>query len=198
MGVDADAQAVQHAFAQRTRRHAGSGDAAGEMSAAPGVLIALVLGIGRVVGVTGAQQVCSFGIVAAAGVLVADDHRHGGAGGAALVHAGEELHNVGLGAGGGKPIAPGAAAVHCGGDGGLVHGQACGQTVQHRADGRAVALSENGHRNSIAKGVFHRYSSMPSRAGSSVMGSLSARQQPRPGHLMTVMLLPLAFLSCCM
>ena len=73
-----------------------------------------------------------------------------------------------------------------------------GKAVQHRADGRAVALSENGHRNSIAKGVFHRYSSMPSRAGSSVMGSLSARQQPRPGHLMTVMLLPLAFLSCCM
>ena len=70
------------------------------------------------------------------------------------------------------------------------------KTLKHKS--RAVALSENGHRNSIAKGVFHRYSSMPSRAGSSVMGSLSARQQPRPGHLMTVMLLPLAFLSCCM
>ena len=30
MGVDTDAQAVQHAFTQRTRRHAGSGDTAGE------------------------------------------------------------------------------------------------------------------------------------------------------------------------
>ena len=35
--------------------------------------------------------------------------------------------------------------------------------------------------------------SIPNKAGSSVMGRLSARQQPRPGHLMTVIWSPRAF-----
>ena len=123
MRIDADAQAVQYGLTQSARCHAGCGDAARKMSAAARVLVALVLRVGGVVGMAGTQQVGSLGIVAAAGILVADDHCHGGAGSMALEHTGKKLHGVRLGAGGGKPIAPGAAAVHRGGDGGFVHGQ---------------------------------------------------------------------------
>ena len=106
----------------------------------------------------GAQQVGGFGVVAAAGIQVADHQGDGRAGGAALIHAGEELHSVGLGAGGGKPISAGAAAVHPLGDVRFIHRQPRGQAVQHSADGGTVAFAKNGQAQCIAKGIFHRLS----------------------------------------
>ena len=126
------------------------------MPAAPRVLKAFILSVGRVVGVAGAQQVGGFGVVAAAGIQVADHQGDGRAGGAALIHAGEELHGVGLGAGGGKPIPAGAAAVHGRGNHGLIHRQARGQPVKHRPHGRSMALTKNRHTDGISKGVFHK------------------------------------------
>ena len=66
MGVDLYAQAAQHRLADRARRNACRRNAAREVPAAARVLKALVLGVGRVVGVAGAQQVGGFGVVAAA------------------------------------------------------------------------------------------------------------------------------------
>ena len=201
VGVDPHAQAAQRQFAQRPRRHRRGGDAAGKMPAAPGVLEAFILGEGGVVRVAGAQQRRGFGIVAAAGVGVAQQHRDGGAGGVAVQHAGQELHLIRLGAGGGKPVAPGAAAVHLPGQEIGVHRQAGGQAVQHRPHRRAVAFPEDGQRDRAAKSVFHRQapysSSSPSRAGRPDIGMASARQQPSPGTRITVIVLPAPFLSCC-
>ena len=168
------------------------------MPAAARVLIPLVLGVGRVVGMSGAQQILRLGVVDAAGILVADHQGQRGAGGFSPVHTGQKFHLVGLGAGGRKSVASGAAAIHGGGHSSLVNGQAGSQAVQHSAHGGTVAFAKNGHRYGISKGVFHRRHSIPSRVGSSVMGRVSARQQPSPGHLMTVMVPLPAFLSCSM
>ena len=88
VGVDFYAQAVQHGLADRARRDAGRRDAAGEMPAAPCVLKAFILSVGRVVGVAGAQQVSSLGVITAAGVQVADHQGDGRAGRVAVVNAG--------------------------------------------------------------------------------------------------------------
>lgn len=141
-----------------------------------------------------------FCIISAAGVGVADHHGDGGAGGMAVDHTAQKLHHIRLGAGGGKPISAGAAAVHPLGDVRFIHRQPRGQAVQHSADGGTVAFAKMVRPNALPK-VFSlaqsSFSLMPSRVGSSVMGILSARQQPRPGTLMTVMVLPALFLSCC-
>ena len=154
VGVYPDAQRFQHALADRPRGHRRGGDAAGEVSPAACVLKAVVLGVGGVVRVAGTQKVGGLGVIAAAGVGVAHHQRDGGAGGVAVHYAGEELHFVRLGAGGGKPIPAGAAAVHGGGDGGGVHRQSGGQPVQHRAHRRTVAFAKNRHADGISVGVF--------------------------------------------
>ena len=126
------------------------------MPAAARVLKTLVLGVGRVVGVARAQQVGSFGIIAAAGVQVADHQGDGRARRVAVVHAGEELDGVGLGAGGGQAVAAGAATIHCGGDGSPIDGQPRREAIQHRADRRAMALAKNRHADGVSKGIFHK------------------------------------------
>ena len=154
VGVHPDAQRFQHALTDSPRRHRRGGDAAGEVSPAACVLKAVVLGVGGVIRVAGTQKVGGLGVIAAAGVGVAHHQRDGGAGGVAVHHAGEELHLVRLGAGGGKPVPAGAAAVHGGGDGGGVHRQSGGQPVQHRAHRRTVAFAKNCHADGISVGVF--------------------------------------------
>ena len=109
-------------------------------------------------GMAGAQQIRRFCIISAAGVGVADHHGDGGAGGMAVDHTAQKLHHIRLGAGGGKPISAGAAAVHPLGDVGFIHRQPRGQAVQHSADGGTVAFAKNGQAQCIAKGIFHRLS----------------------------------------
>ena len=82
--ADFTAYAKYHGF-QDAR---GGGHFSGRVTAAPGILIAVVLGVGSVIRVAGPQQVSRFGIVAAAGVLVFDHQGNGGASGAAVDHAG--------------------------------------------------------------------------------------------------------------
>ena len=125
------------------------------MPAAPGVLKAVVLGVGGKVRVAGAQQVGGLGVVAAAGVLVFDHQGNGGAGGVAVHHTGQQLHRICLHPGGGKAVAPGTALIHAGGEKSLVHRHTGGHAVQHRAHGAAVALAEDGQRKVAAKGIFH-------------------------------------------
>ena len=57
-----------------------------------------------------------------------------------------------------KPVAPGAALIHAGGNESLIHRHTSGHAVQHTADGSAVALAEDGQRQCAAKGVFHGFS----------------------------------------
>lgn len=76
----------------------------------------------------------------------------------AVDHTAQKLHHIRLGAGGGKPISAGAAAVHPLGDVRFIHRQPRGQTVQHSADGGTVAFAKNGQAQCIAKGIFHRLS----------------------------------------
>ena len=123
VGVHPHAKRLQNALADSARRDRCRRDAAGKMPAAARVLIPLVLGVGRVVGMSGAQQILRLGVVAAAGILVADHQGQRGAGGFSPVHTGQKFHLVGLGAGGRKSVASGAAAIHGGGHSGLVNGQ---------------------------------------------------------------------------
>ena len=181
VGVHPHAQIAQNSLADSTRRDRCRRDASRKMPAAACILIPLILGVCRVVGVTRAQQLLRFGVVAAAGILVADHQGQRRAGGSALIHAGQKLHLVRLGAGGRKPIAPGAAAIHRGCHGCLVNGQPCRQTVQHSADGGTVALAKNCHRYGISEGVFHTF--IPSPAGWAVRSAAGFRRasSPAPG-----------------
>ena len=154
------AQGVQH---DGTARHQRGSDAAGEVSAAPGILKAVVFGVGRIIGVAGAEQVGGLGVIAAAGVLVLDHQGNGRAGSVAVDHARKKLDLIGLHPGGGKTVAPGPALIHAGGQQRLVHRDAGGHAVQHRADGFAVALAEDGQRQCAAKGVFHLSPPCPAR-----------------------------------
>ena len=155
MGGDVDTSPAQRTQHDGTAGHEGGGDPAGKVPAAPCILKPVVLGIGGVIGVAGAQQVGGLGVIGAAGVLVFHHQRNGGAGGAAVHYAGQKLHGVCLGAGSGQAVAPGAAFVHAGGHKGFVHRDPGGHAVQHGADGPSVALAENGQRKIAAKGVFH-------------------------------------------
>ena len=170
VGGHPDALCQQDALAQRTRRAQRRGNAAGKMPAAPEVLKAAVFHMGGVVRMARAAQAQGLCVITRAGVGVFDHHGNGGAGGAAIVHAAQKTHLVRLDAAGGKAALFRPPLFHLGGDEFLIHRNARGQTVQHRADGRAVALAEDGQRNGAAVCVFHPITS-PS-------GSPSARLRP--------------------
>ena len=158
VGGDVDAGAVQRTQHDGTACHQRGSDAARKVSTAPGVLKAVVFGVGGIVRVAGAEQVSRLGVVAAAGVLVLDHQGDGRAGGVTVHDAGEQLNFIGLHTGRRKPIAPGAALIHAGGNEFLIHRHTSGHAVQHTADGPAVALAEDGQRQCAAKGVFHGFS----------------------------------------
>ena len=86
VGIHLNTALCQNVLTDRTRSHAGCGDAAGKVAAAAGILPAFIFGICRVIRVAGAQQIRRFCIISAAGVGVADHHGDGGAGGMAVDH----------------------------------------------------------------------------------------------------------------
>ena len=88
MGGDVDARTAQCAQHNGTARHKGGRHPAGEVPAAARILKAVVLGVGGVVCMAGAQKVCGLGVIAAAGVGIFDHQGNGGAGGAAVDHTG--------------------------------------------------------------------------------------------------------------
>ena len=155
VGGDINARPLQCGKHDAAACHKGGGHPAGKVPAAPGILKAVVLGVGGKVRVAGAQKVGGLGVVAAAGVLVFDHQGNGGAGGVAVYHTGQQLHRVRFHPGGGKAVAPGTAFIHAGGEKALVHRHTGGHAVQHCAHGAAVALAEDGQRKVAAKGVFH-------------------------------------------
>ena len=116
MGGDVDARTVQCAQHNGTARHKGGRHPAGEVPAAARILKAVVLGVGGVVCMAGAQKVCGLGVIAAAGVGIFDHQGNGGAGGAAVHHAGQQLHGICLHPGSGQAVAPGTALIHAGGE----------------------------------------------------------------------------------
>ena len=155
MGGDINACPLQCGKHDAAACHKGGGHPAGKVPAAPGILKAVVLGVGGKVRVAGAQKVGGLGVVRAAGVLIFDHQGDGGAGGVAVYHTGKQLHRVRFHPGGGKAVAPGTALIHAGGEEALVHRHTGGHAVQHRAHGTAVALAEDGQRKVAAKGIFH-------------------------------------------
>ena len=174
------------------RRHQRRGDASGEVSAAPPVLIAVVFAVGGVVRVGGAGK--AVGIIPAAGVLVGDDDGQRRAGGAPLKDAAEYLIVVRL-LPGGIQRRGGTAAGQLAAEEIPVHRQTGCQTVQHRAHGSAVALAEQRQRDRLSKGVFHAFLSSQRRSISSGV-IVSMRKVPGSSTSTAVTEPEAAFLSC--
>ena len=92
----------------------------------------------------GAKRRHDVGVVLAALILVADEQRDRRAGGAALEHAGENLHGIRLAPL--RDVARGArlAAVEFGLDVGLADLQAGRAAIDHATDGGAMGFAERG------------------------------------------------------
>ena len=154
MGANVNALFLQGAVANSAGCYQSCRDAAGEMTAATGILIAVIFALSRIICVTGTHQPCHIGIVAAFGVLVEDHQGQGRAGGDAVHSAAENLHLIGLFSGG-RNCAARLPQLQHPSDIFHVNGRAGAKTVQHSADGRTVALAKEGHRYMLTKCIFH-------------------------------------------
>ena len=123
----------------------GGGEPAGEVAASRHVLKAPVLHLGGVVGVARAGDVPEVVIVPRPGVGVADEGGQGGAAGAALRQAGEDLRPVPLLPGGGPGAPARGPAVEEGLEFLQVDGLPGGQAVHRHPDARGVGLAEKGN-----------------------------------------------------
>src|SRR5690606_28650036 len=92
-------------------------------------------------------------VVLAALVGVADQQRDRGAGGTALVHAGQDLDLVGLAPRRGVAALAGGAPLEIVGELLRRDLQARGAAIDDAADGRAMRLAEGGDRQQPAEGV---------------------------------------------
>ncbi len=101
----------------------------------------------------GAEGVEDVAVVLAALVGVADQQRDRRAGGQALVHAGQDLHRIGLVALRHVAAGAGAAPVQVGLDVGLGQRHAGRAAVDDAADGRAMAFAEVGDAEQFAEGA---------------------------------------------
>src|SRR5690606_8181951 len=147
---------------------------------------AVLLPVG-VVGVAGAELRGDVRVVLAALVGVADQQRDRGAGGAALVDAGKDLHLVGLAPRRGVARLAGGAALQVVGEL-LRRDLQPGRTaVDDAADGRAVRLAEGGDRQQPAEGVaaqdvprMETWTRPPSIAHRDACCSASGREKTLP------------------
>lgn len=118
----------------------------------------------------------------------------------AVDHTAQKLHHIRLGAGGGKPISAGAAAVHPLGDVRFIHRQPRGQTVQHSADGGTVAFAKMVRPNALPK-VFFIGSVLvfldAKQGGQFGHGNLIGAPAAQAGHLDDGNGAARALLSCC-
>ena len=191
MGGDVDTGPAQRTQHDGTAGHEGGGDPAGKVPAAPRILKPVVLGIGGVIGVAGAQQVGGLGVIGAAGVLVFHHQRNSGA--LRRTKIARRLPRCGewTGRRPERGVCPYRRPQRL-------------RPPGPRRPCRPARLRwpDRGSRQKwSAKGRCQRYfswcqSSMPSRGRSPSTGMVSARQQPRPGTLITVIWPPWAFLSC--
>ena len=189
--ADRNAGGAQHRQQNRARRDERRGDAAGEVSAAAPVLKAVVLTVGGVVRVRGARK--TVGIVAAAGVFVGDDDGERRPGGASLPDAAENLIVVWLAAGG-VHRRRGAAAGQLAAQEFLIDRQTRREPVEHRTDGGAVALAEQGECHGLTECVFH--SRTPSRRCRISSGIIVVkRNEPGSSTSTAVTAAPCPFLS---
>ena len=135
---------IQHLLRNHARRHYGKGQAAGEMSAAAGVVREIIFDIGHEVRVPRAGDGGELFVILALHVRIPEHNGDGSAGGIAVQHAAEYLGLVGFAAGSsahrtGRP----AGDVRC--EILLFQRNVLRHSVQDHAYGRAVGFAENGN-----------------------------------------------------
>ena len=148
-----DAMALpQPLLGDHCRSHAHGGLARRTAAATTRVADAVFLPV-AVIGMARAELRGDVGVIPAARVGVADQQRDRGAGGAAFVHAREDLHFIGLASGRGVAALAGGAALQ-------VVDELLRRDLQPRrapvddaADGRAVRFAEGGDRQQLAEGI---------------------------------------------
>ena len=114
------------------------------MAAAGVVLKPAVFYLRGIIRVAGAGAVAQIGVIAGAGIGIADDGGNGRAAGVAVQQAAQEFRPILLPARGGKIILPGRAAVEERLQALQIHGKPRRDAVQGHADGCAVGLAEDG------------------------------------------------------
>ena len=115
----------------------------GKMSAAAHVVAAVVMNVGRIVGVAGARNLHQVCVIARARVGVLDDDAQRRARGVAVQYAAEKFGCVGFLAGCGALVPARCAARHLGEQSVAVNRLPGGQAVDYHADSRAVAFTED-------------------------------------------------------
>src|SRR2546427_1066611 len=116
------------------------------------------------------ELLADVGVVLAALVGVTDQQRDRGAGGQALVYAGEDLDLIGLSPRRGVPALAGSATLQVVGEFGRVQRQPRRAAIDHAADSRPVRLAERGDGEQLAE----RIGAHGRCAASSVMRALWA------------------------
>ena len=135
VGGDVDAGAVQRTQHDGTACHQRGSDAARKVSTAPGVLKAVVFGVGRIIGVAGAGTRQNVLVIAGVLVFVLDHHTQRRTGGASVQQPRQHAGLVAFAARGGGFVPPGGASRHLHQHRVHIHRVSGGQTVQHTADG---------------------------------------------------------------
>ena len=143
MTSDQDAAALENLAADGSCRAQAGCETAGEVAAAAHIVAAMVLDIGRIVGVTGPGGLHEVCVVAGARVGIADHDAQRRACCAVLEHAAENLRLVGFLARRRALVAARRTAGHLQKKRVPVNLFPGGQAVDHNADGGAVALAEN-------------------------------------------------------
>ena len=158
-----EAGKVEHLLGHNPRGHNAQGEPAAEMAAAAGVVETAEFKVGGEIGLAGTGMLPELLVVFAAGVFVAEEDGERGAGGAALVHAGNNFREVVFHAGR-RARSAGLAAGQIGRKIGLGERNAGQHAVQRHPDAGAVGFTENTDSEFIAKSV-HSLSNSSLKSG---------------------------------
>ena len=145
---------IEHLLGYYAGRHDAQRDPAAEVAAAAGVVESAVLEVGREVGMAGTGVLAELFVVLAAGVLVPEKDGERGAGGLALIYAGDNLRFIGLQAGGG-PQRSGLAAGKVLYEIGLAERDTRQHTVHGNPDPGTVRFTEDAYSEFIAKRIHN-------------------------------------------
>ncbi len=154
-----EAGKVEHLLGHYTRGHNAQGEPAAEMAAAAGVVETAEFKVGGEIGLAGTGMLPELLVVFAAGVFVAEKDGERGAGGAALVHAGNNFREVVFHAGR-RARSAGLAAGQIGRKIGLGERNAGQHAVQRHPDARSVGFTENTDSEFITKCIHFMNSKM--------------------------------------
>ena len=144
--------AGKHLLGNDARRHQRKRQSAGEMATAARVLKSAELDIGHPIGMPGPRNLPEQVIIAAAGILIAEQDRERGSGRMAFIHPAEELRHVRFDARR-RSGRTGAAARQISFEISGIERQSGLDAVNDDTYGRTVGLSEKGEGEFISKSV---------------------------------------------